>query len=167
MFDPNDPDRLTMLGMLYGENGKYEEAIEPLKRAAELDPDSFEIYHNLGLTQFRLRRFAEARAPLEKAVSLRPDYFGSKALLGATLYSLKDDESAYRVLGLAHELKPEDTDTTELLFRLAVILGNKRVAAGDYAGGLPFLEKAEGLRPANTELASHIAEIKKVLGRSP
>src|SRR6266849_5593113 len=149
LFDPNDSDKLTTLGMLYGDNGRYEEAIEPLQRAAQLDSDSFEVYHNLGLTYFRLKRFAEARAPLEKAVSLRPDFFGSKALLGATLYSLKDDESAYRVLGLAHELKPEDADTTELLFRMGVILGNRRVEAGDVKGGLPFLEKAKGLRPAN------------------
>ena len=98
LSDPNDPDKLTTLGMLYGRYGKYQEAIEPFERAAKLDPESFEVYHNLGLTYFRLRRFAEARPPLEKAVSLRPDYFGSNALLGATLYSLKDDPSAYRIL---------------------------------------------------------------------
>jgi Flp pilus assembly protein TadD len=167
IFDPNDADRLTMLGMLYGGNGKYEEAIEPLKRAAELDRDSFEVYHNLGLTYFRLKRFAEARAPLEKAVSLRPDYFGSNALLGATLYSLKDDEAAYRVLGFAHDLNPEDGDTAELLFRVAVILGAKRAAAADYAGALPFLETAAKLRPADTELAGRIAEIRRRLDRRP
>jgi tetratricopeptide (TPR) repeat protein len=38
-----DPETL---GIAYGENGKYEAAIEPLKRAAQLDPDSFEILHN-------------------------------------------------------------------------------------------------------------------------
>jgi Flp pilus assembly protein TadD len=85
LFDPNDPDKLTTLGMLYGKYGQYQEAIEPFERAAKLDPESFEVYHNLGLTYFRLRRFAEARQPLEKAVRLRPDYFGSNALLGATL----------------------------------------------------------------------------------
>jgi len=161
IFDPTDPDKLTMLGMLYGENGKYEEAIEPLKRAAELDPGSFEVYHNLGLTYFRLRRFAEARAPLEKAVSLRPDFFGSNAILGATLYSLRDDEAAYRVLEFAHRLKPEEADTTELLFRVSVILGDKHAAAADYAGGLRFFEKAAELRPADPELRNRVAEIKK------
>lgn len=167
IFDPNDSDRLTMLGMLYGQNGKYEEAIAPLERAAELDPDSFEIYHNIGVTYFRLKRFAEARAPLEKAVRLRPDYFGSNALLGATLYSLKDDEAAHRVLQFAHELKPEDPDTAELLFREAVILGNKRAASADYTGALRFLEQAAELRPANADLARRIDEIRKLLARAP
>ena len=162
MFDPNDPDRLTTLGMLYGENGKYAEAIEPLKRAAELDPDSFEVFHNLGLTYFRLKRFPEARAPLEKAVSLRPDFFGSNALLGAALYSLKDDQAAYRVLDFAHRLKPEDADTVELLFRVSVILGNQFAGAADYANSLKFLTRAGELRPGSPELERRIAEVKSL-----
>jgi tetratricopeptide (TPR) repeat protein len=162
LFDPNDPDRLTTLGMLYGENAKYAEAIEPLKRAAELDPDSFEIFHNLGLTYFRLKQFAEARAPLEKAVNLRPDFFGSNALLGATLYSLKDDQAAYRVLDSAHQLKPDDADTAELLFRVSVILGNKLAGAGDYTHSLKFLTKAAELRPGSPELQRRIAEVKSL-----
>ncbi|HTM13740.1 MAG TPA: tetratricopeptide repeat protein, partial [Bryobacteraceae bacterium] len=163
LFDPNDPDKLTTLGMLFGENGKFEEAIEPLRRAAQLDPDSFEVYHNLGLTYFRLKRFAEARAPLEKAVSLRPDYFGSNALLGATLYSLKDDGAAFRVLDFAHQLKPDDADTAELLFRVSVILANQ--SAADPEAALRFLEKAALLRPGNPELTRRIAEIQARLAR--
>jgi len=162
LSDPNDPDKLTTLGILYGENGKYREAIEPLARAAQLDPDSFEVYHNLGLTYFRLRRFTEARGPLEKAVSLRPDFFGSNALLGATLYSLKDDPSAYRVLAFAHQLKPDDTDTTDLLFRVSVILANKSAAAADYGASLQFLGTAAGLRPGAQEIEQRIAEIKSL-----
>ena len=165
LFDPTDPDKLTTLGMIYGENGKYEEAVKPLNRAATLDPDSFEIYHNLGLTYFRLKRFAEARDPLEKAVSLRPDFFGSNALLGATLYALKDDRVAYNVLDFAHQLKPDDNDTTELLFRVCVILGNKTAEAADYVASLKFLGKAADLHPGNPELMRRIAEIKELSTR--
>jgi Flp pilus assembly protein TadD len=166
LFDPNDPDKLTTLGILYGENGKYQEAIEPLARAAQLDPESFEVYHNLGLTYFRLKRFAEARQPLEKAVSLRPDFFGSNALLGATLYSLKDDPSAYRVLDFAHQLKPDDADTAELLFRVSVILANRSAAASDYKASLNFLTTAAGLRPGTPEIERRIAEIKNLRDHS-
>jgi len=166
MFDASDPDKLTTLGILYGENGRYEEAIPPLQRAAALDADSFEVYHNLGLTYFRLRRFAEARAPLEKAVSLRPAFFGSNALLGATLYSLKDDQGAYRVLESAHRLKPGDADTSELLFRVSIILGNQAAAAADYAAALKFLAKAGEVRPENPELRGRIEEIERLSTRS-
>jgi tetratricopeptide (TPR) repeat protein len=166
LFDRNDPDKLTSLGILYGENGKYQEAIEPLKRAAELDPDSFEIFHNLGLSYFRLKRYTEARGPLEKAVGLRPNFFGSNALLGATLYSLEDDEAAYRVLDFAHQLKPDDGDTAELLFRVSAVLGGKLAAAGDYGNSLKFLEKAAALRPENSEVRRHIADVRNLMGSS-
>jgi tetratricopeptide (TPR) repeat protein len=165
LFDPNDADKLTTLGMLYGQHGKYAEALAPLERAALLDPDSSEVQHNLGLTCFRLRRYASARAPLEKAVALRPDFFGSNALLGATLFTLKDDEAAYRALGHAHELNPEDADTTSLLFKVVAQLGQKMYARKDYAAGLGYLKKAAELHPDDAEVHRRLAELYGRLGQ--
>ena len=82
----------------------------------------------------------------------------------ANLDSLKDDPAAYRVLDFAHQLKPDDADTAELLFRVCVILANKSAAA-DPVAALGFLEKAAKLRPGNSELARRIAEIKTKLSR--
>ncbi|MBZ5687361.1 MAG: tetratricopeptide repeat protein [Acidobacteriia bacterium] len=62
VFGPNDPEKLTLLGQLFGDAGAFEEALDPLKRAVQLDSKSFEAWHNLGLTYFRLQRYAEARA---------------------------------------------------------------------------------------------------------
>lgn len=118
MYDPNDPERLTLLGQLFGDAGAYQDALEPLKRAVQLDPGSFEAWHNLGLTYFRLQQYTEARAPLEKAVTLRPDYYGSVVLLGATLYMLGNDAAALPVLERAHRLNPGDAQTTAVLEKL-------------------------------------------------
>jgi tetratricopeptide (TPR) repeat protein len=118
MYDPNDPDRLTLLGQLYGDAGAFNEALEPLQRAVRLDPASFEAWHNLGVTYFRLKRYREARQPLEKAVALRPEYYGSVVLLGATLYMLGDDEAALPVLEHAHRLNPGDAQTAAVLEKL-------------------------------------------------
>lgn len=124
-----------------------------------MDSDSFEVYHNLGMTYFRLKRFAEARTPLGRAVSLRPDFFGSNALLGATLYSLKEDQAAYRIIDFAHQLKPDDADTSELLFRVSIILANKAAADADFAASLKFLRKAAELRPGTPDIDRRMAEI--------
>lgn len=118
LYDPNDPDKLTLLGQLFGDAGAYQDALEPLKRAVQLDPGSFEAWHNLGLTYFRLQQYAEARAPLEKAVTLRPDYYGSVVLLGATLYMLGEDAAALPVLERAHRLNPGDAQTNAVLEKL-------------------------------------------------
>jgi Flp pilus assembly protein TadD len=118
MFDPNDPEKLTLLGQLFGDAGAFEEATDPLRRAVELDPKSFEAWHNLGVSYFRLQRYGEARGPLETAVALRPEFYGSVVLLGATLYMLGDDEAALPVLEHAHQLNPADSQTTDVLEKL-------------------------------------------------
>ena len=118
IYDPNDPDKLTLLGQLFGDAGAFAEALEPLRRAVQLDPNSFEAWHNLGVTWFRMKRYQEARAPLEKAVALRPEYYGSVVLLGATLYMLGDDEAALPVLERAHRLNPTDAQTEAILEKL-------------------------------------------------
>jgi len=118
MFDPNDSEKLTLLGQLFGDAGVFDDALEPLKRAVQLDPKSFEAWHNLGVTYFRLQHYSEAREPLQTAVSLRPEFYGSVVLLGATLYMLGDDEAALPVLEHAHRLNPTDAQTTEVLEKL-------------------------------------------------
>lgn len=118
MVDPNDPEKLTLLGQLYGEAGVLEPAIDPLQRATQLDPKSYEAWHNLGLTYFRLQRYTDARAPLEKAVALRPESYGSVVTLGATLYMLGDDAAALPVLEHAHRLNPSDAETAAVLDKL-------------------------------------------------
>lgn len=118
VYDPNDADKLTLLGQLFGDAGAFAEALEPLNRAVQLDPNSFEAWHNLGVTYFRLNQYKEARAPLEKAVALRPEFYGSVVLLGATLYMLGDDAAALPVLERAHRLNPADAQTTAVLEKL-------------------------------------------------
>jgi tetratricopeptide (TPR) repeat protein len=116
--DQNDPEKLVLLGQLYGDHAHYAEAIEPLERAAKLDSGSFDAWHNLGLSYFRLKRYAEAREPLEKAAGLRPDFFDTLNLLGATLYVLGDDRAALPVLERAHQLHPDDAQLNAALEQL-------------------------------------------------
>jgi len=118
MFDPNDPEKLTLLGQLYGEAGQFPQALDPLNRAVQLDPDSYEAWHDLGLTYFRLEKYADARGPLEKAARLRPTAYGTVVMLGATLYMLGDDAAALPVLEHAHQLNPSDEQTAAILDKL-------------------------------------------------
>jgi len=118
IYDPNDADKLTLLGQLFGDAGAFTDAVDPLTRAVQLDPNSFEAWHNLGVTYFRLNQYKEARGPLEKAVALRPEFYGSVVLLGATLYMLGDDAAALPVLERAHRLNPADAQTAAVLEKL-------------------------------------------------
>jgi tetratricopeptide (TPR) repeat protein len=116
--DANDPERLVVLGQLYGEAGAFAEALNPLRAAAKLDPNSFEAWHNIGLSLFRMKRYADARAPLERAAALNPRYFDTLNLLAATLYMLGDDAAALPVLERAHTLNPGDQQIAAALEQL-------------------------------------------------
>jgi Flp pilus assembly protein TadD len=118
LADQNDPEKLVLLGQIFGEHGDFADAVQPLLRAAQLDPGSFDAWHNLGLSYFRLKRYPEARQPLEKAVALRPDLFDTLNLLGATLYVLGDDKAALPVLERAHQLRPDDAQLKAALDQL-------------------------------------------------
>jgi tetratricopeptide (TPR) repeat protein len=161
LADPNDPDTLTLLGILYGEAGDYPDAIEPLARAGQLDPDSFEVFHNLGLTYFRLKRFEDAVPQLQRAVASRPDYFGSNALLGAALFMVKRDQEGHDVLSHAHQLNPHDADTAQLLFQEANLLGARSYAAQEYAKAKQYFEEALALRPDDTQAQLRAASVAK------
>src|ERR1019366_4715955 len=49
LYDPDDADELTKLGTLYGQHGDIEAALKPLRRAAELAPQSPQMEYNLAL----------------------------------------------------------------------------------------------------------------------
>lgn len=166
LFVPTDPDKLAVLGTLYGRNGDYTDALTAWKQAARLDPDSWENQHNLGLTYFRLGQFRDARAPLERAVELNPDYFSANALLGATLYALHEDTRAANVLNAAHRLNPADADTAKLLYDLDVKFAHDAFESRDYLRSLDFLQKAARLQPLNPAVHHQIAVVDQALGRA-
>ncbi|HEV2379831.1 MAG TPA: tetratricopeptide repeat protein [Terriglobia bacterium] len=43
LSSPSDSDKLTLLGMLYGRHGDYQDALPPLEAAPRLDPNSWEV----------------------------------------------------------------------------------------------------------------------------
>ena len=49
LYDPDNADKLTALGTIYGQHGDPEAALKPLQRAAELAPQSPQMQYNLAL----------------------------------------------------------------------------------------------------------------------
>ena len=164
LFDPARSDMLVTLGMLYGRHGLYGFAVDPLRRAAQLDPESYEVQYNLGLTYFRLKNYAEARNPLDKAVELRPEFFGANALLGAVLFTLREDKEARNRLSRAHRLNPEDSEVSGLLFRILILLAQKQFREKDYPAVLTHLKEAAELKPDNPQVHLLLAEVYSQLG---
>jgi tetratricopeptide (TPR) repeat protein len=117
------------------------------------------MQYNLAFTYYRMNRFEEARAPLSKAVERWPDLFPLNALYGAVLSKLGEDLPAYRALRRAHELNPQDAATDELLYKTALGLAGRSLAAHEYSDSLRYFDEAANLRPADPEPHRGKAEV--------
>ena len=69
-MQPDNPDALSNLGYIASQRGQNEEAERLLRRAIQLDPQSFPSYHDLGRLLVKLKRYDEAVPLLERGVEL-------------------------------------------------------------------------------------------------
>jgi tetratricopeptide (TPR) repeat protein len=171
LYDPDNAEKLTALGTIYGQHGDLEAALKPLRRAAELAPQSPQMQYNLALAYYQLNQFEKAREPLANALKRWPDLFQLNALYGAVLAKLGDASAAYQALGHAHQLNPQDSGTADLLYVTTLELAKKSLAAKGqstqrYADSLRYLQEAAKLRPQEPEPHRRMAEIYSLTGRT-
>ena len=175
LYDPDNAEKLTSLGTIYGQHGDLEAALKPLLRAADLAPQSPQMQYNLALVYYQLKQFEKAREPLANTLKRWPDLFQLNALYGAVLAKLGEDLAAYQALHHAHELNPQDSGTTDLLYLTALNLAKKNLedksalpknpTATLYSDSLRWLLEAVKLRPQEPEPHRRLAEIYTLTGR--
>jgi tetratricopeptide (TPR) repeat protein len=122
------------------------------------------MQYNLALAYYQLNRFDEARASLASTVERWPDLFQVNSLYGAVLLKLGRDLRAYEALRRAHQLNPQDSATTDLLYSTTLGLAQKSRIARQYPEALHYLEQAATLRPREPEPHRRMAEIHKLSG---
>lgn len=166
LYDPNNADKLTELGTLYGQHGDAEAALKPLTRAAELAPQSPQTQYNLAMAYYQLNRFEQARAPLGSALKRWPDLFQLNSLYGAVLLKLGEDIPAYQALSHAHQLNSQDSGTTDLLYATTLALGKKNQDGKQFPDALRYFDEAAKLHPAEPEPHQYMAEIYTATGRT-
>jgi Flp pilus assembly protein TadD len=166
LYDPDDAEKLTELGTIYGQHGDVEAALKPLRRAAELAPQSPQMQYNLALAYYQLNQFEEARTPLSNAVTRWPDIFQLAALYGAVLSKLGEDLPAYRALQHAHELNAQDSATADLLYLTTLSLARKAQGARQYPDALRYFHEASKLKAQEPAPHRGLADIYKLTGHS-
>ena len=166
LADPHDAKKLTALGTIYGQHGDYEDALKPLQRAAELEPQSPQMQYNLAYTYYQLNQLEAARGPLAAALKRWPDLFPLNSLYGAVLLKLGEDSAGYEALGHAHQLNPDDSGTMNLLYNAALGLAAKNRDAKKYPEALRYLEEAARLHPNEAEPHLRMAAIYNLTTRT-
>jgi len=92
------------IGYIQRRQGKWEESIQTLNNVFKLDPRSYDLASQLGLTYAYLRRYKEAEEWFDKALSINPDLF--QVRLGKAEISLFSKGSTEEIRALL-ETKPQ------------------------------------------------------------
>lgn len=166
LYDPDNADKLTTLGTIYGQHGDLEAALKPLQRAAEIEPQAPQMQYNLALTYFQLNQFENARKPLEPAIKRWPDLFPLNSLYGAVLMKLGDLDEAYTALQHARVLNPDDGSTVQMLYATTYDLGQKHQHAQQYSEAVRYFAEAAALRPDQAAPHKRLAETYALTGRA-
>src|SRR5262249_48054332 len=96
-FFQQPPDHVAD-GMKALENGKYEDAVQSFRKAADADPKDYTAYFHLGLAYSMMNRDSEGIAAYRKTLELHPGLFEAELNAGILLLRQKEPAEALPLL---------------------------------------------------------------------
>lgn len=97
---------------------QYEQAIEKLTEAADIDPGFAEAYNQLGIAHFLAGHFDESILACRKAIQLVPSHFGAIAGMGHCFAQLGELNLALRCYRRARRINPQLEGINQAIDRL-------------------------------------------------
>jgi protein O-GlcNAc transferase len=146
----DDPTALSLRANIQLSTGRPAEAIEPLNRAIELEPNSAQAHTNLGQALARVGRVGEAVQSFRAALQIDPGYAVAHVNLAIALEQLGRLEEAMRSYDLALALLPSLVEAW--VGRGTVLMRQQR-----FESGLDSFEEALRFRPGDAALRVHQA----------
>jgi TolB-like protein/Flp pilus assembly protein TadD len=117
---PNDASILSNLGALQRAQGKVEESLQTLRKAADLDPLNAQAWVGLGQTYSGLRKFDQARSMLDRALAIVPDDLDILAAKASTYQDQGNLDASWKILS-SHPFPPPN-DWTVLVYHEQYLL---------------------------------------------
>ena len=155
---PDHPEALHLLGVLAGQVGRTEVAIELIGRAIAVNP-MVALYHsNLGEVFRRAGQSDRAVAHCLRAIELMPDAADHHSNLGCALKDQGRLDEAIAAYHRAIALKPDHAETYDNL-------GTALRDRGRLVEAIAAYHRAIALRPGFAEAYSNLGDALKDLGR--
>ncbi len=138
--------------------GKEGEALSLLESGIDTYPDSLQLRLRIALLQQSAGDNENAKANYEKILDSMPK---NTVVLNnlAWLYHETGDERAVTMARKAYDLAPENAAIVDTY-------GWIMLKAGNHEESLPILEKAHKLQPESEEIALHLAEAYRAVGKN-
>lgn len=133
---PDHPLVLNYLGYSWVDKGmNYDEALEMIEKAVELEPTDGYIIDSLGWVYYKLGRYEEAVEQLERAVDLKPGDPVINDHLGDAYWKVGRRLEARYQWAHARDSSPEPADLEKILKKLADGLPDPEMPAAADASG--------------------------------
>lgn len=145
-LEPENVDALHLLGVLHGQFGSDELAVDLIQRAIALLPTEPMFHNNLGNVYLNLGRADDAESSYRRAVDLNPQRHDAVNNLAVLVGRRGDVDGAERLFKDLLEVVPGFTDARENIATLYLRHGRIQDALTQCALGLVTSPRAKGLR---------------------
>ncbi len=163
LLDPKNSEAYESLGVILSRHGQYEEAIVLMKELAQVKPDEPMAWTNMSLFWMKLGHKPEAEEAQGKAALLSMRAHAARARLDkdAAARRLAERQALERRLEMFREVLGLDADDHLANFGLGKgLLDLERAAEG-----LPYLEKANRVKPDHSVGHVELGRCLEALGR--
>ena len=100
----------NLLGAIFGQTGRYSEALVANQKALALSPKDARAHYNLGITLKSLGRLAECKSSFTQAITLDPNFIEAHNNLSVVLQELGELKEAEAVCKQALDTKPDHAE---------------------------------------------------------
>jgi predicted O-linked N-acetylglucosamine transferase (SPINDLY family) len=158
LAEPNQPEALHLLGVVFCQTGKFEPAVEYIGRAIALDGNQPMYHSNLGEAYRGLGQIPAAIGCYRRALQLKPDFAGAYYNLGNVLKDHGQLAAAVQCYRQATRLQPDYADAYNNL-------GNAHKGLGQTAEAIACFRRALELRPDSAEAHGNLGHVLKDQGQ--
>ncbi len=106
-LNPNDENAIKLLGSLYRQRGRLDEAARLLEKAARYSPNDYEILFQMGLLAQTRHDYSQAVAILEQVTRLNPGFPPAHIALLRAYGKLKREDDVKREQAIVDRLNAE------------------------------------------------------------
>ncbi len=154
---PNNPDALHLLGVVYFQKGELESSQELINKAIQKNPSNPDFHNNLGNTLRNSGQAAQAELSYRKALELDPNNVDAHANLAIVLRDLRQSDEAIKYCQKAIDLNPQIPQPFNTL-------GNLLYEKMDWEKAEEAYKKALEIQPF-PEAFNNLGNVLKDLGR--
>ena len=149
------------LGLLSSHKGEKEQALNFYQKAAEISPDYYDIWRQIGQTQLELNQEDEAEQSFLRGIQQEPDNAQTYNDLGQFYLDIRQDAAQAQVV-LEQGLE-QDPDNSEIIITLA----RTYIKTGELDEAEQLLDEAEDLDASSTFLTAARQELAEARRNRP